>query len=144
MIAPDGPIDVAWYDFTSKPGFPPQQLEDGTFAGGNAVFSGHVDYHDYGPAVFWNVGQLEQGDTIEVRLEDGTVYTYAVAEKEQIYADGAAVGEIVGPSANEIITLITCGGTFDNVSGQYDQRVIVRAQRVSDAPGGPGDTVSSP
>mgnify|MGYP001798816167 CR=1 FL=1 len=33
MEAPNGPKDIAWYSFTTKPGL-------GT---GNAAFSGHVD-----------------------------------------------------------------------------------------------------
>src|SRR3990172_427246 len=119
METPDGPEDVAWYDFTAKPGF-----------GSNAVFSGHVDYINYGPAVFWNLKDLNPGDGIEVRLEDGTVYRYSVEQREQVYADEADVGKIVGPTPTEIITLITCGGTFDTSTGQYDQRVIVRAQRI--------------
>ena len=32
----------------------------------------------------------------------------------------------------EIITLITCGGTFDSNASEYDQRVIVRAARIYD------------
>ena len=126
METPDGPTDVAWYDFTARPGF-----------GSNAVFSGHVDYINYGPAVFYNLKDLEAEDIIEVRLQDGTVYRYGVKEREQIAAAEADVGKIVGPSEAEIITLITCGGIFDPSVGQYDQRVIVRAQRVYEAPPGP-------
>ena len=37
MQSPHNAYDVAWYDFSARPGF-----------GGNAVFSGHVDYHDVG------------------------------------------------------------------------------------------------
>jgi hypothetical protein len=47
MPSPDNAWDVAWYDFSARPG-----------AGSNAVFSGHVDYHDVGPAVFWNLRDL--------------------------------------------------------------------------------------
>ena len=134
METPDGPTDVAWYDFTARPGF-----------GSNAVFSGHVDYINYGPAVFWNLKDLEANDIIEVRLQDGTVYQYAVKEREMVLAAGADVGKIVGPSDAEIITLITCGGGFDSSVGQYDQRVIVRAQRVYGPPsGGPAGAGVSP
>jgi len=119
METPDGPTDVAWYEFTARPGF-----------GSNAVFSGHVDYVEYGPAVFWHLKDLEANDIIEVRLQDGTVYQYAVKEREMVFAAQADVGGIVGPSDAEIITLITCGGSFDSSVGQYDQRVVVRAQRV--------------
>ncbi len=125
METPNGPEDVAWYDFTARPGF-----------GSNAVFSAHVDYINYGPAVFWNLKDLEMDDRIEVRLDDGTVYQYGVVAKDQIDTATANVGEIVGSTPREVVTLITCGGTFDSGSGQYDQRVIVRAERIYDeAPG---------
>ena len=107
-------------------GFPADQ-------GGNAVFSGHVDYYNYGPAVFWHLKDLERGDVIEVSLADGTTYRYAVISRQQVAAATADVREIVGNSAEEIITLITCGGTFNSNLGEYDQRVIVRAARIYDA-----------
>ena len=121
MESPDGPLDVAWYDFSARPGF-----------GSNAVFSGHVDYYNYGAAVFWNLKDLEQGDTIEVTLQDGTVYEYGVISRNEYNATSAPIQEIVGRTDAEVITLITCGGTFDPSVGQYDNRVVVRAQRVYD------------
>ena len=122
MQTPDGPEDVAWYDFSAKPGY-----------GSNAVFSGHVDYINYGPAVFSNLKDLEMDDTVEVRLVDGTVYKYRVVAKEQVYAATANIGEIVGGTPRDIVTLITCGGSWDPTAQQYDQRVIVRAERTLDA-----------
>jgi LPXTG-site transpeptidase (sortase) family protein len=121
MESPDGPVNVAWYEFTGKPGY-----------GSNAVFSGHVDYIDYGPAVFYNIGSLAPGDTIDVRLDDGTVYTYAVATVNSVSANPTQeeLADIVGPSPTDIITLITCGGTFNTSTHQYDSRTIVRATRV--------------
>ncbi len=121
METPDGPLNVAWYDFSSRPGF-----------GSNAVFSGHVDYYNYGAAVFWNLKDLEPGDVIEVRLQDGTVYEYGVFRRDQYKASDAPIQEIVGRTPNEIITLITCGGSFDPSVGQYDDRVVVRAERLYD------------
>jgi len=121
MVSPDGPANVAWYDFSAKPGF-----------GGNAVFSGHVDYINYGPAVFWNLKNLVPGDVIEVRLEGGTVYKYAVSAINSVSANPTEeeLRDIVGPSETDIVTLITCGGAFSYETHQYDQRTIVRAQRV--------------
>ena len=119
METPDGPLKVAWYDFSARPGF-----------GSNAVFSGHVDYYNYGAAVFWNLKDLEQDDIIELRLEDGTVYQYEVFSRNEYGAANAPIQEIVGRTDAEVITLITCGGTFDPSIGQYDNRVVVRAQRV--------------
>ena len=110
---------MAWYDFTSRPG-----------VGSNAVFSGHVDAlytGTPGEAVFYNLKDLEQGDSIEVRLADGTVYEYRVTVRYSVDPTTADVGSIVGPTQREIITLITCGG---NLGTEYDQRLIVLAERV--------------
>jgi LPXTG-site transpeptidase (sortase) family protein len=121
MQSPDGPTNVAWYDFTGKPGY-----------GSNAVFSGHVDYINYGPAVFYNIRSLVPGDIIEVRLEDGTVYSYSVVSINSVSANPTQeeLASIVGPSDTDIITLITCGGTFNYSTHEYDSRTIVRASRV--------------
>jgi LPXTG-site transpeptidase (sortase) family protein len=119
MQPPNGPEDVAWYDFTARPG-----------SGGNAVFSAHVDYHDYGPAVFARLKDLEKGDVIEVRAADGTTYRYQVVVSVTYPAAEAPVEDIVGPTARETITLITCTGSFDASSRQYSHRLVVRAERI--------------
>jgi len=126
MQSPGNAYDVAWYDFSARPGF-----------GGNAVFSGHVDYHDVGPAVFWNLRDLVAGDLIEVRLQDGTVYQYHVSALQCLPVGEAPIDEIVGPSPTEVVTLITCCGTFDYSTRQYDKRLIVRADRVVPPPSPP-------
>ena len=140
MESPEGPWDVAWYDFTTKPG---KEV-------GNAVFSGHVDWtFDSGPAgaVFWHLKDMVNGDVVEVVLEDGTVYKYSVISKELVDPDTADVGAIVGPTERDIVTLITCGGTFNYATGHYENRTIVRAERITDAPaeaGGPASANTAP
>ncbi len=140
MESPDEPCDAGWYDFTSRPGF-----------GSNAVFSGHVDWFNLGssgckcdkaggcggagPAVFWSLKDLEQDDLIEVRLQDGTVYQYRVIARTQVDPSTADIQKIVGPTEREVITIITCGGSFDFEARHYTERVVVRAERVLDEPG---------
>lgn len=120
MQTPDNAIDTAWYDFTARPGFD-----------GNAVFSGHVDYVRVGKAVFWNLKDLQQGDPIEIELADGTRYTYVVSFLKQYDVATAPVEEIVGHTQEQTVTLITCSGTFNQATHQYDKRLVVRAERVS-------------
>jgi LPXTG-site transpeptidase (sortase) family protein len=119
MDVPDGPEDVAWYNFTARPGM-----------GGNTVISGHLDYHNYGAAVFWRLKELREGDMVEVRLADGSVLRYRVSLKLAYDARTAPVPEIVGPTSKEVVTLITCGGTFDSGSRDYSNRLVVRAERI--------------
>jgi sortase A len=119
MENPSGPEDVAWYDFTARPG-----------QGGNAVFSGHLDYHDYGPAVFAHLGEVRAGDVVEVRLEDGTLRRYAVIASVLYPANSAPSREIVGPTGRDMVTLITCGGTWQGRSRGYSERLVVRADHL--------------
>jgi len=39
------------------------------------------------------------------------------------------VAEIVGATPAEVVTLITCSGTFDRQTRQYSDRLVVRAER---------------
>ena len=119
MDVPNGPEDVAWYNFTARPGM-----------GGNAVLSGHLDYRNYGAAVFWRLKELGEGDIVEVRLADGSALRYQVSLKLSYDARMAPVSEIVGPTSKEVVTLITCGGTFDSGSRNYSDRLVVRAERI--------------
>ena len=118
MENPSGPEVVAWYRFSGRPGF-----------GGNAVFAGHLDFAGYGPAVFWRLRELGPEDQVLIELEDGTRYVYTVLEARTYDVATAPVEEIVGPTALDMVTLITCAGKFDQRTKQYDQRLVVRAVR---------------
>ena len=119
MQNPNGPEDVAWYDFTAPPG-----------RGGNAVFSGHLDYRDYGPAVFARLREVKAGDVLEVRLEDGTLHRYVVSLSALYPATSAPSEEIVGPTGREMVTLITCEGTWQGRPQGYSHRLVVRADHL--------------
>ncbi len=118
MQTPGGPDVVAWYDFSSPP--------DG---GGNAVFAGHLDYAGYGPAVFWDLHELQAGDLIEVYMQDGTMVLYRVTEVRSFAADDDP-SEAVSSKGRPTITLITCDGSFDSGLREYDERLVVTGDRV--------------
>ncbi len=119
MQDPTGPWVVSWYKETARLG-----------ETGNIVMAGHLDYWDVGPAVFYNIAQLTEGDRIEITGEDGQTYVYEVDWVRNYDNANAPIQEIVGPTDNESLTLITCGGPFDYVNGVYLQRTVVRAHRV--------------
>jgi LPXTG-site transpeptidase (sortase) family protein len=123
MPSPNGPEDVVYYDFSQWPGL--GGLPD---KGGNVVIAGHVDYINYGPAVFWRLHELEIGDTVEIQEADGTTATYKIEFNKQVDASAADWTPIVEATADESITLITCGGQFE--AGHYDHRQIIWGRRV--------------
>src|SRR5215210_4631508 len=123
MQDPSGPWVVSWYEPLGKVG-----------EGGNVVMAGHVDYWNVGPAVFWDVRYLPEGDVIRVVGEDGKNYEYAVQWTQSYMADQLTPeviqGDIVGDTGQETLTLITCGGEFNPDTGEYNQRWVVRANKV--------------
>ena len=73
MPNPEGPAEVIWYDMSLWQG-----MGGVPGGGGNAIFSGHVDYdyavgyagvHYRGQGVFSQLGKLVEGDIIEVDSE---------------------------------------------------------------------------
>jgi sortase (surface protein transpeptidase) len=124
MQDPSGPWVVSWYEPLGKVG-----------EGGNVVMAGHVDYWNVGPAVFWDIRELPAGEIIRVVGEDGKNYEYAVQWIERYEAAGLTPeviqNDIVGDTGEETLTLITCGGTFDPATGEYNERWVVRANLIS-------------
>ena len=125
---PDSGSDVAWYTFTAPPG-----------RGGNAVFSGHVDWYYWGEpgvGVFYHLRELQIGDEITVDLADGNHVRYRVTGNVAVAYDDPDIVKVMDPTSKDVVTLITCGGTwlrdYSNPNGgNYSHRVIVRAERVS-------------
>jgi sortase (surface protein transpeptidase) len=123
MPMPSGPEVVAVYDFSVyQPG-----EEHRVGFGGNAVFSGHVDYIHYGPAVFWNLSELKPGDDVEIRLDDGTVYHYAVVWNQKWPEEDIPWDSVFGINGDDAVTLLTCAGSWDGHN--YSDRRAVRAER---------------
>lgn len=134
MPNPDGPDDVAYYDFSAWPG-----LGGGPGKGGNAVFAGHVDSGQKAckngsvkppcEAVFWDISRLRVGDEIEVRVSAES-FRYRVATNQPVNAATGPWDQIVSATAEETITLITCGGDFNRETREYTNRQVVTGIRI--------------
>jgi len=128
---PDNPNDIVWYDFSTPPGW-----------GSNAVFSGHVDWTVNGvpvTGVFYDLRKVEVGDIIKVRLGDNTEYQYQVSANVALPYDDPKALEAMGATPTEMITIITCGGTWvprygDPLGGNYTHRQILQAKRIYEEP----------
>jgi LPXTG-site transpeptidase (sortase) family protein len=123
---PDSGSDVAWYTFSAPPG-----------GGSNAVFSGHVDWYYWGmpgEGVFYHLRELEIGDEISLEMEDHSQLRYVVSGNVAVAYDDPNVVKVMGSTSKDVITLITCGGTWlrdysNPIGGNYSHRVVVRAER---------------
>jgi sortase (surface protein transpeptidase) len=134
LPSPVGPADVVLYDFGASSdawgGMPG--------SGGNAIFSGHVDYsyrlpyaeaNYHGKGVFYDLRILAPGDEIAIVL-DGRTTTYAVQWKRVVPAYGEQWGELLTSNVGgDAITLITCDGDFNAATQQYNSRTVIRAVR---------------
>ena len=71
--------------------------------------------------------KLALGDMIQVQLS-GVTYNYKVTANDVVDARTADWTKIYATTAQETVTLITCGGEFSG--GEYNKRLIVTAARV--------------
>ena len=128
-LNPDGTIEVpsltssaglaAWYKYSATPG------EIGT-----SVIEGHVDSY-LGPAVFFRLGAIQPGDTIDVTLADGDTAIFRVTGVREYLKANFPDKIIYGPSDFAALRVITCGGDFDPATGHYLSSTVVFASLAS-------------
>src|SRR5438876_8337720 len=111
--------DVAWYNYSAAPG-----------TGSNAVFAAHVTWN--GRAVFYDLKDVQVGDSIILRGDDGTEIAYVISDSFVVDPNDPNALSVMAPTSADVITLITCDGSFyytgDPVfNGDYTQRRVVRA-----------------
>ena len=116
--------EAAWYKYSATPG----QI-------GASVIEGHVDsYH--GPAVFYRLGALRPGDTIDVTLADGITAIFRVTGVREYAKSNFPAKAIYGITDYAALRLITCGGVFDYATGHYLSSTVVFASLTSSRPAG--------
>jgi len=111
--------EAAWYKYSAAPG------EMGT-----SVIEGHVDTF-LGPAVFFRLGALHPGDSIDVRLADGVTAVFRVTGVRQYLKSRFPAKTIYGATGFAALHLITCGGVFDNTTRSYLSSTVVFASLTS-------------
>ncbi|MDN3020377.1 class F sortase [Streptomyces sp. S.PB5] len=122
-LTPTGSLDVppaaqenlaGWYEAGTVPG------ETGT-----AIVAGHVDNAD-GPAVFYDLGALTKGSTIEVDRRDGGTAVFSVDSVEVYDAKDFPDEKVYGAAHRPELRVITCGGGYSRSTG-YQGNVVVFA-----------------
>lgn len=118
IAVPDSYTQVGWYRGGSTPG-----------ENGPAVILGHVD-SIHGPAVFYALGQLREGDEIRVSRADGTIATFSVTKLKRYPQVNFPTLEVYGPTDSPTLRLVTCTGTFDKGIQKYSHNLVVYATLV--------------
>lgn len=113
------PMEAAWYKYSVTPG----QI-------GSSVIEGHVDTLR-GPAVFFRLGALRPGNSIDVRLADGVTAVFRVTGVREYPKADFPAKTIYGVANYAALHLITCGGAFDFATGHYLSSTVVFASLVS-------------
>ena len=90
---------------------------------GNAVISGHVVTINEGN-VFRNLYKVDVGQTVEVDTESG-MFTYVVEGLKLVPPEAV---EVMDPTPDATLTLITCGGEFNPRTRQFSHRLVVTAK----------------
>ncbi|MDR3082369.1 MAG: class F sortase [Streptomyces sp.] len=101
--------------------------ESGTTPGdtGTAIVAGHVD-NTRGPAVFYDLGALTKGSTIEVDRRDGSTAVFTVYAVEVYGAKDFPDDKVYGAAKHPELRVITCGGGYSKPTG-YQGNVVVFA-----------------
>ncbi|ULR50486.1 class F sortase [Streptomyces deccanensis] len=122
-LTPTGSLDVppaekenlaGWYEAGTTPG------ERGT-----AIVAGHVDNAD-GAAVFYRLGALRRGATVEVDRRDGGTALFTVDAVEVYDARDFPDEKVYGAASRPELRVITCGGGYSRATG-YQGNVVVFA-----------------
>lgn len=122
---PDGTVQVPPLEQAQRAGWYSPGVSPGE--AGNAVIVGHVDSAKLGPAVFFQLGALQPGDTITVTRADGGKATFAVDEVRSYPKDSFPAELVYGPNDKPALRVVTCGGQFDQAAGSYPENVVVFA-----------------
>ncbi|MEJ2871359.1 class F sortase [Actinomycetospora sp. OC33-EN08] len=111
---------AAWYRYSVTPG---QQ--------GPSVIIGHIDSAENGPSVFFRLGALAPGDTVDVTRADGRVVTFTVYATRAFPKDAFPTDDVYAGTPGPELRLITCSGSFDAASRNYRDNTVVFARESS-------------
>lgn len=121
LEAPYNVHDAAWYTDSVKPGSP----------GGASIIDGHIS----GPTqrgVFYDLNRLKKGDVIIVERGDGKKISYKVVKVEIHDTEKVDMAKMFLPviPGKHGLNLISCTGTYNSATNDYEQRVLVFAEAV--------------
>ena len=118
MQVPSTSTVAGWFTGSPRPG-----------AVGSSIIVGHVDSKS-GPGIFFRLPELNKGDDVYIKRSDGSTAEFRVTEVQEYPKDHFPTDRVYGPTPDAELRLITCGGTFDSVTGHYLSNIIVYASQI--------------
>jgi Sortase domain len=115
------PVDISavgWYRFGPAPGDP-----------GSSLLVGHVDSRIQGAGVFFRLSRLRPGDQVVVEFGPAQPERFRVVAR-RLYPKGGLPGLAFSRAGRSFLTLVTCGGSFDERTHHYLSNVVVFAVHV--------------
>jgi sortase A len=92
---------------------------------GNVIIDGHYDTNTGTPGAFWELKNLQIGDTVFLVDELGREFVYDVTNIFYVDSQDPNGVEIFDQTDVASVTLVTCGGFWVPGSG-YDKRLVVK------------------
>ncbi len=108
---------VGWYKF--GPGL--------AATAGSVVIGGHVDSAAQGEGAFFRLRELHPGDRLTVTGADGAAHPYQVVSREEYPKTTIDLTKYFSWTGAPRLTLITCGGKFNDNTRHYQDNVVVTA-----------------
>jgi len=134
-LNPDGTVQVPPLDRDSKAGWYRDSPTPGEV--GPSLVLGHVDSAEYGPGIFFRLGDLRPGDEISVDRSDGSSAVFTVDRVASFPKDDFPTLEVYGNTDRAELRLITCGGDFDPSARSYVDNIVVFASLTGSRPSAP-------
>lgn len=106
---------VGWYRFNPEPG-----------GEGSSVLAAHIAY-DGSPGVFRHLANVEVGAIVRIGFDDGSSAAFEIVELAQYDKQELPSGRIFAKTGDPVLTLITCGGSFNQSLRSYDDNVVAYA-----------------
>lgn len=116
MQVPKDPAKAGWFSPSVTPGVV-----------GSSIIAGHVTWNQ-APAVFFKLGDLDRGNTIEIARRDGGTAVFTVERVGRFSKDAFPTDQVYDGAKYPALRLITCGGEYDTVHHRYLDNIVVWAR----------------
>ncbi|HTI35213.1 MAG TPA: sortase [Miltoncostaea sp.] len=117
------PADISrtgWWRDGAAPGDPT----------GSILVAGHVDSARSGPGAFFRLAEARAGMRAQVVTADGRTRTYRIVSVRQMPKDKLPT-DVWSLKGRNRLSLVTCGGRFDQATGHYLDNIVVVAVPVT-------------